>query len=170
MRGLALSGWALALALAGCSGGESRETAAPASDQGGLSASGGQALVDAHLAFARCMREQGIDFPDPKPGGGFEVGPETASPERLKEAEEACAEERKAIAEAAPPPSEEELAEDRDATLRFARCMRGEGQDVPDPRPGEGGTSVSVPPNAKSDPGFQRAQRRCEGLIRDAAP
>ena len=26
------------------------------------------ALVDASLEFSQCMREQGIDFPDPKPG------------------------------------------------------------------------------------------------------
>ena len=26
------------------------------------------ALVDASLEFSQCMRDQGIDFPDPKPG------------------------------------------------------------------------------------------------------
>ena len=162
---------AAALLLGACGGsGDPRGAGRPAAGSDAVAARGGQAMVDAHVAFARCMRRQGIDFPDPKPGEGFEVGPETAPPARLREAEEACADERRAIAGAAPRQSPRELAAHRDATLRFARCMRQEGLDVPDPGPGAGGTAVSVPPDAKSDPAFQRANRRCERLIRDVAP
>jgi hypothetical protein len=46
------------------------------------------------LAFARCMRQHGINMPDPKPNGGIEVkgGPGTANPDSpsFKAAERAC--------------------------------------------------------------------------------
>jgi hypothetical protein len=51
---------ALSLGLAACGGGEP-----PAADRGKVSAQ------DAQLAFARCMRENGVDMPDPQPGGGI---------------------------------------------------------------------------------------------------
>ncbi len=58
----------VALALAGCG-------ADPASDAGGGAGAGASAAEGA-LAFARCMREQGIDFPDPRVGEGGEVSVE----------------------------------------------------------------------------------------------
>jgi hypothetical protein len=46
------------------------------------------------LAFARCMRQHGINMPDPKPNGGIEVkgGPGTVNPDspKFKAAEQAC--------------------------------------------------------------------------------
>jgi hypothetical protein len=168
----AVLGVAAAALLGGCSGG-SGDGGAPSgpSAGGSVEARGGQAMVDAQLAFARCMREQGVDFPDPKPGGGgFQVDPGSGSAKRFEEAERACADEARAVAEAAPRPSPDELQADREATLRFARCMRERGVDVPDPKPSEGGTAVSVPPGAKDDPAFARAQAGCEGELRDASP
>ncbi|MGH2656622.1 MAG: hypothetical protein ACRDIZ_07995, partial [Actinomycetota bacterium] len=52
-------------------------------------------LMEQQLAFAECMRDQGIDFPDPQFGedGLFEVGPsEGVDPEdpAFREAMEAC--------------------------------------------------------------------------------
>jgi hypothetical protein len=157
--------------LAACTGeGPSGERASSAAGREGVGAAGGQAMLDAQAGFARCMREQGIDFPDPRPGRGFEFdpGPDPAVEERVRAAEERCAEERRAIAEAAPKLSPERMQQEQEAMLRFARCMRGEGQDVPDPAAsgGDGGVAVEVPAGAKTDPAFQRASRQCERLAR----
>jgi hypothetical protein len=160
---------AVALGLAACGGSGAPSAGGGPGRDAGVAPRGGQAMVDAQLAFARCMREQGVEFPDPG-SGGFEMEPKPGSEPKLEAAERACAKERKAIADAVPPRSEEEMEADRDATLRFARCMRREGQEVADPGPRGGGTAVTVPPGSKSDPAFQRAQARCEGELRDAAP
>ena len=171
-RSAALVTLLAAAALGGCAGGEADEegarTVAGGSD--GVRARGGQALVDAQAAMARCLRAQGIDLPDPRPGGGFELdrGEPAIDERRLRAAERRCARERRAIAQAAPPLSARQQARARDLTLRYARCMRDNGADVPDPRAsGEGGgMAVEVPPGAKSDAVFRRAATKCERLLR----
>ena len=51
-----------------------------------------------------------------------------------------------------------------ESMLKFARCMREHGVDVPDPKPGEGirigGPGSELDPE---DPSFQKAQKACEG-------
>ncbi len=53
----------------------------------------------------------------------------------------------------------------RDAALDFARCMREQGIDFPDPEfPEEGGARVRIGPGTGIDPSspkFQRAQKAC---------
>lgn len=174
MRALTAALLTAAVAFGGC-GGSSDSSEDPVQDggsaNGGVSAVGGQAMVNAQLTFARCMRKQGIDFPDPG-AKGFQFDPSSQgiSDERLKQAEQNCKTEARAIAEAAPKPDVQKLEEDRDAMLRFARCMREQDQDVPDPSLSQGGTSVSVPPDAKTNPEFQRASKKCEGLMRTGGP
>ncbi len=170
-RSLPLATCLAAVALAGCGGGTGDEEGrAPAGGADGVRARGGQALIDAQAKMASCMRRQGIDFPDPKPGRGFQLDPgeQGVDERRLRQAERRCARYQRAIAEAAPQSSAREQQRDRDLTLRYARCMREHGADVPDPRAGgeDGGTAVEVPAGAKSDPSFQRAARKCEGLLR----
>jgi hypothetical protein len=157
--------------LAACTGeGSSGERDSSAAGRNGVGAAGGRAMLDAQAALARCMREQGIDFPDPRPGRGFEFDPgsDPALEERIRAAERKCEEERRAIAESAPKLSPERTRREQEAMLRFARCMRGEGQDVRDPAaPDAGGRiAVDVPAGAKTDPAFQRAARECERLAR----
>ncbi len=84
----------VALALAGCG-------ADPASDAGGGAGAGASAAEGA-LAFARCMREQGIDFPDPEfpeeGGARVRIGPGTGidpSSPKFQRAQKACAKELK---------------------------------------------------------------------------
>ena len=170
---LALAACLAAAALAGCAGaggGDDEGGRSPANDSGGVKARGGQAMIDAQAAMARCMRRQGIDFPDPRPGGGFEFEPGKSGidTQQLRVAERKCGRYRRAIAEAAPRTSAREQQRNRDLTLRYARCMREQGADVPDPRPGgeDGGMAVEVPADAKSNPTFQRAARKCERILR----
>ena len=67
-------------------------------DSGGGAGGGTSADTrDAGIKFARCMRENGIDFPDPTGGGGvLQIGPESGidlDSEKFREAEAACREE-----------------------------------------------------------------------------
>ena len=130
---------------------------------------GGEARArDAALKFARCMREHGIEMPDPKTDedggiqiGGPGVGP--GSPEKLERAQEACQEHLKAIRP--PKLSEQERAKLREDSLAHARCMREHGLDFPDPQFSEdGGAMVRIGPGTGLDPRspkFQRAQKAC---------
>src|SRR6185503_2471010 len=58
--------------------------------------------LDAGIKFARCMREHGIDMPDPQPGqrGLRLMQKGDAPPQTLREADEAC---RKYLEDVAPP-------------------------------------------------------------------
>ena len=114
------------------------------------------------MKFAECMREQGVDVPDPKAAAG---GPAKlagdVSREEFEDAAEACEEYRRDIA---PQLSEEEQQEFRDKALAFARCMREHGLDVPDPTfSAEGGAQMRLGRDKgdPEDPEFQAAERDC---------
>jgi hypothetical protein len=147
------------LALAACGGGAGAQDKA------------GQPDDKAELAFAKCMRAAGIDFPDPAaPGSGPQVvriGRGTA-PQKLRAATETC---RKQTGGGPKPPSEEQQAQFRDAALKFAQCMRRNGVDVPDPQVGSGGDGFIQTgggpgrgPDPRS-PAFPRAQKAGEKLL-----
>lgn len=117
----------------------------------------------AMLAFAQCMREHGVDLPDPGSGGGpvkLNVDPTT-----MDAAQNAC----KSLLKGQDfkQPSAAEQAKMRDALLKFSACMRAHGINMPDPTfSGNGATIRAADP---SDPGmdpnsaeFQAAQKACE--------
>jgi hypothetical protein len=121
---------------------------------------------EARLDFSRCMRENGIDMPDPQPGGGMVLGgpgndvdPGTAN---FREAEEEC---RKHMEGVEPPELDaEQQQEFQDAALAFARCMRGEGIDMPDPQIDGGRVRMRVGPGEgmdRDDPAQQAAFEKC---------
>jgi hypothetical protein len=126
---------AVAVAAGACGGGD--DDASAGSE--GLSQADVQ---DAGVEYARCMREHGIDMPDPKPGlGGLRGLMTDQDLERqpgFREAEGDC---RKHLAGLTSQISDEQRDEILDARLEFARCMRDQGFDVPDPQPGGGGGS-----------------------------
>jgi hypothetical protein len=99
------------------------------------------------LRFVACLREQGIDVPDPQFGlDGDLIGNAAAfaaldvmSPEFL-DAVEACDD---ILAALQPELDPEELADRNQELLAFAECMRREGVDFPDPDPLRGLTVAS---------------------------
>jgi hypothetical protein len=127
---------------------------------------------DAALAFAKCMREHGVDIPDPQPGErGIRIMPgKGVSPEQQREADEAC---RKHLEGLEPPElSEEQEQKMRDAALAHARCLREHGIDVPDPTFDEdGGIQMRIGggPNSRGpkpgDPKFEKAQEACRDTM-----
>jgi len=99
---------------------------------------------DAMLAYAECMRDNGVEVTDPVfdasgnlvGGLDFEGGKVTAAKDAKNEdfqaASEACGDFLVAFKPAADPALE---AEQTEAALRFAVCMREQGLDWPDPAP-----------------------------------
>jgi hypothetical protein len=150
---------------------------------------GSKKAYEGALKFAKCMRQHGVNMPDPKQQSGGEVaiaiGPGPGGGEatdrkldmpKMKAAEKACS---TFLAEGAgPPPSPAEQAKMRDRMLRFAKCMRDHGIDMPDPkfsgdggvrmtmRAGDGGASAGSGPDPRK-PRFQAAEKQCRKFLGD---
>ena len=94
------------------------------------------------LEFAQCMREEGIYFPDPTfdiDGNPQFDNLEIENEEEFERAFENCEDIlRNALPEQFDLDPEVEAAL-VDASLEFAQCMRDQGIDFPDPKPGEFG-------------------------------
>jgi hypothetical protein len=123
----------------------------------------------AQVKFAECMRENGIDLPDPGTAGAgpVKIGGD-ATPEELRAAEKACAEFRKDIKP--PELSDAQKQEFKDAALANARCMREHGVDFPDPSFSEdGGAQIQLGKGGPrpEDPEFKAAQKACAGTFPD---
>jgi hypothetical protein len=170
---------ALILVLTACGGNDDSDGVASLTDTTGQSTTeGGQdsggdgsgtvseeEREEAALEYAQCMREHGIDMPDPV-NGRFELSSTPGDQEDLEEAEEACGD---ILQDVAPQLSEEQESELQDATLEFARCMREHGIDFPDPEFEEGGgILMRMPEGTENDPKFDEAQEACQPILDDA--
>ena len=94
------------------------------------------------LDFAQCMRKEGINFPDPTfdiDGNPQFDNLEIENEEEFENAFENCEDIlRNALPEQFDLDPEVEAAL-VDASLEFSQCMRDQGIDFPDPKPGEFG-------------------------------
>jgi hypothetical protein len=130
---------------------------------------------DAMLDFARCMREHGVDMPDPDTSGGgpgvvtFHAdGPASAGTKldadtsKFQEAHEAC---KDLMGDVGPiNMSPEQQQEMQDQALAFSRCMREHGVNMPDPTFDGGGVMMKIDGDGgfdPSDPKFEEAQKAC---------
>jgi hypothetical protein len=106
--------------------------------------------------FAECMREQGVDFPDPDPDGGFEGAEELREiMEDEPEAVEACQE------HLASDDQDLDDPEVQAALLEFSQCMRDNGvEDMPDP--GEDGFGPTLLEEGGADPDWDAALEACQ--------
>ena len=122
----------------------------------------------AFLAFAKCMREHGVNMPDPKfddQGRALMTqsgGPGSAAKQQA--ADEAC---RHLIANAVqngPKRDPAEEAKMREQQLAFAKCMRAHGIDIPDPKFNSNGSfSISIGGGANpNNPRFKKAEATCQ--------
>jgi hypothetical protein len=168
---------ALTLAVAACGGGG--KTGGVASLNGSkqptasTTAGGSTDPKQAALEFARCMRQHGIDMPDPKfdangrvtqelKGGPGGKGPDDPT---FKAAQQAC---QKYLPNGGKPTKPN--PQEQQQMLQFARCMRQHGIDVPDPNPNGGGIVVKGGPGTVNpdDPKFKAAQQACQKLLPNA--
>jgi hypothetical protein len=127
---------------------------------------------EAFLQFAACMRDNGIDFPDPQfgVGGGFgqDFGDIDFLGSDFLDAMETC----QSFLEALQPEVDaQQQADQNEQLLVFAECMRAEGVDFPDPDPVRGLTIASFRGEngeLKIDPfssDFQEASTVCASLV-----
>jgi hypothetical protein len=160
------------------------------SDDGGKPASGANRqdkAFEGALKFSKCMREHGIDMPDPQRvgKGGIKLsgGKVNFNDPKMKSAQSACQKYMQiGGGETIDPAKRAKLQE---TALKYARCMRGQGVDMPDPKlSGNGGLTFQVGPgsgpksNSNSSgrtglgvspdsPKFQAADKACNHLLGD---
>jgi hypothetical protein len=178
---LLLSGVTL---LAACGGGGSNDPQV-ASLGGGASGATSTTVAQteadtqqAMLDFAQCMREHGIDMPDPtfddsgngKVSIGFSGPPGEMDQSKMDAAQTACQSFLDKVRANMPPPDPAQEEEMKQKALAFAQCMRDHGVDMPDPvinTDGKGGVMVQqggagIDPNS---PGFQDASQTCQKQV-----
>ncbi|MEU8299108.1 hypothetical protein AB0C04_17705 [Micromonospora sp. NPDC048909] len=160
-RGLFALPLLLALAVTGC-GGSGDEPAVATAGGGGaqaVSASPAAQLSDdeRRLKFSECMREHGVEVPDPEPGGGqlFRFGKDT-DPQKVQAAMESC---RQHL-----PNGGEKLKLDPEQVERLrklATCMRENGvPEFPDPS-ADGGLQLRLDVVNIKDPKVKAAMEKC---------
>jgi hypothetical protein len=128
---------------------------------------------EAALAFAECMRDNGIDMPDPEftDDGGIAMSMGTGPGEIDEEAMQAAQTECEPIMANVRPseenmPSDEEIQEMQDRALEAAQCMREHGYDWPDPVFEDGGRMTQSMQESDidfDDEQFQADQEECMG-------
>jgi hypothetical protein len=166
----------LALALAACGGGDKGDgVASLGGDQATATtrAGRGQDERQAALNFARCMRQHGINLPDPQISGD-DIGQqlpgraEQNSP-TFKAAQQACRQFLPNGGQPTPIPVEE-----RQRALAFARCMRQHGiTNMPDPKITADGIEQQLPRRMRDDdPRLRAAEQACHqyGSLGPAKP
>jgi hypothetical protein len=182
---------ALALVVAACSSSSGTGGVASLDDSATTTTTSAQegevSVEDAMLAYAQCMRDQGIDMPDPTfdGQGGFGVqiqpgDPGTFDREQMDAAQQAC---QQYLADVQQGFDRPDQSETEDQLVAFAQCMRDEGiADFPDPdlsdfgpgtgggprvQTGEGGEATlsagPFPGVDFSDPAVQAAAEACQG-------
>ena len=85
------------------------------------------------LNFSRCMRSHGVSgFPDPSPGGGFDIAGINRSSPAFEAAQAACKQLLPVKRAPSGPPSPQAYAR----LVHWSNCMRAHGiSSIPDPRP-----------------------------------
>jgi uncharacterized protein (DUF305 family) len=169
-----VAGLTATIGLAGCSSGPSSSngvasinggsaTSTPASaGSGSGNAQSDAAEQDAMVKFAQCMRQHGVNMPDPTSGGSGGRGAIQAAPgvnandpaamQKMQAASSAC---DKLLPNGGKP-----TAQDTQRQLKFAQCMRAHGVDMADPNPnGGGGSAISI---NIDDPKTKAALSACE--------
>jgi hypothetical protein len=146
----------IAFLVAGCGGGKKADDP-PEADP-----------ASASLKFVRCLREHGVDAPDPAadgsisipvPGPGGSGGP-VAGPD-FQRAQKACA--KYAPQQSLTPGSTDGIAK---AALAFAKCMRRHGvSNFPDPQVQDGQVMVGGPQAGLDTPAARKAAAACQKFL-----
>jgi hypothetical protein len=140
---LAVAALAVAAVLTGCGGNGGQHTAVPTSTSAG----------DQVIRFAECMRQHGINLPDPAPGSDrITINPQGSTDAQIQAAQEAC---RKYRPEANNPHD----GADSDRMVRLARCLRRHGVNAADPQPGQ---PLKLDDQGQDRQQLQQANQACQ--------
>ncbi|MGA9596943.1 MAG: hypothetical protein WBV06_12335 [Acidimicrobiia bacterium] len=143
----------------------------------------------AMLAFAACMRDNGVDMQDPTVDadgnvqfGGFGGGPQSSDADRqsIGTAMDACRDLLDGLS-LGRGGGNFDPTQLQDTMLEYAACMRDNGYDMPDPdftsfgpgqgdgEPGQGGGGpfANIDPQ---DPNFIKAQEACQDILSGFGP
>jgi hypothetical protein len=151
-----------ALSLTACSGKGAADTGvasgggtpAPSESASANAPTNGQ---DAQLKFAQCMRENGVNIPDPQPGQPLRITDPNASQATMEAATKKC----QPLLQAGGGPINPNDPAVQDAMVKFTQCMRAHGVDIPDPGP-NGQMQI---PNGTAQDKLQQAQQQCQQYL-----
>ncbi|WP_194908767.1 hypothetical protein [Catenulispora rubra] len=152
---------AVAVVLAGCGGSSANKVASLSSPSPTSSAppapGGGNAdqakELDQLRAYAKCMRDNGYDMPDPEGAGMPGIKPDDP---KFGPANDKC---MSKLPNGGQPQPEDPAQLDKDR--KWAKCMRDNGIDIPDPQPDAG---MALPDGG--DPKVQTALKACASVGR----
>ena len=152
----------------GCGGGgdggnkvASVSSGAPTSEQPKGQQAGAGVDEDKMREFAKCMRDNGVDMPDPQGGVGVRVQAleeGSADMEKMNKAHEAC---KQHLPNGGAP--REMTPEEKDKLRQQAKCMREHGVDWPDPdtaTTGNGKSDTKLPQFDDTEK-FKQAMKDC---------
>ncbi|MEV7560203.1 hypothetical protein [Streptomyces sp. NPDC089795] len=122
-------------------------------------ADGGSGTVaDNAVKMRQCLRENGVDVPDPEPGQdprGMTIGGD-ADPRKMQEAMKKCGMSTGTGA------GKEPTQEEKDKELEWIRCMRENGVALKDPEYHEGGMKSATEIPKGQEKAFEEAQKKCD--------
>ena len=176
MRRLMTAAALTALLAAGCGTGEDDGGVATLADGKGGTPTASVDPEDAFRQYARCMREQGVDIPDPGAGDEPVMLAPSGPSAQYQAADRKCGPILKKALRDGPKMDDPAML---DNALKFARCMREHGIDLPDPgadgairKPVDGGEGSAEPAVMfdPDDPKLKAAQRACGHLFGAAQP
>jgi hypothetical protein len=174
--GLAVLGLLLALGwgLAGC-GGKSNDNGIASADGKAKAKATASAISstdrhEAELKYAKCMRDHGVDMPDPDPNGPLTVKGHPGDEQAQQQAQEAC---KSFLPGGGDPPK---LSPADVAKLqKYSKCMRQHGIDMPDPNaqgqvlqsagPGSGDDKAGTMDMGPDNPQWAKADKSCHKLL-----
>jgi hypothetical protein len=170
---------AVALLAAGCGGAGSGSTSGKSEGVASLGSGANAATATTRagastadrerqlLEFAKCMRQHGVNMPDPTVDakGNVRLQPPTGasrpSQAILDKARTACQQHLEGVTQGF---SEQDQTRLRDALVDYAQCMRKNGYDMPDPNfssSGGGAGGLFGGRIDRDDPAFKKADQAC---------
>jgi hypothetical protein len=158
-------GLLLALAATGCGGGSGKSNGVASLGAGKATpttaAGGSSDRMQAALAFARCMRQHGINLPDPQLSGDMivqDLGNNGEDDPKVKAAQQAYKQQHLPNGGQAQRPNPQQ----QQRMLAFARCMRQHGISMPDPKITAEGILQELPRGLDpDDPRLRAAEHAC---------
>ena len=152
----------LAFGLVACGGDQKDQTVASGGSAKPSSAANSNAPInprDAQVKFTQCMRENGVNVPDPVPGQPARIPSAGGDQAKLEAATKKC----QPILQSGGGlinPSDPKV---QDQLVKFAQCMRNNGVNMPDPKSADGG-KMQIPSGASQDK-LQAAQKACSQFL-----